>query len=1088
MNIGKLIRYNRIIWTVIIFNPFFNNYAQVENDILLANEYFKKAESFLLEKKADSSIVLFKSALNIYMENNSWDKVASCYNKISENFGNSRKFENSSEYFQKALRISSTYLENNNPEKANAYDNQGKYFQGSSNYDKALDYFNKALEMRKKLFPENHPDIATSYSNLAMIHYRINKYELAIKYNEKAIIIRLEKLGSDNIKLGSNYNIMGIIYSDLGKYEKAIEYYDKNLKIVVENFGSDNLYVGRIKANTGLTSFRMMRYEYALKCYQDALTIFKEKKFLNGQKVIYLNTALVFTQKGEYDKTLEYLRKSLNLGFEIHGEQHPHSANVYRNMGRICFYDEDYDRAKEYYKKALVLSQSIFGENHTSIQTVYLYIGDLYLKTKEYDKAIQCYKKSNEIGKSLFGKHRSIAATYEFIGNVYSEMNMYEEAQQNYQIGLNLLLDDFNEEHPITSDFYLSIGKVYHNQKKYKKAIEYFNKSLASNQKYKNPTNNKDVFTSDIFYDIQKVLMTYYNKGKTLQSLYVENKDLTYLNECVSIYIKIDLIIDKIRSAFNNYKDKVAFAKQTKEIYADIISSQILFYEKTKDKERLLDAFYYSEKSKANTLKQLLNDSYAKSSIVPSGVIDLVENLKVKRAFYKGQIISSSLNNPIDTIRIVENERKLFDINRKEDSLIRILEKNYPKYHQLKYQKEIISVDDIQYNLNENITLLEFFTTGRGIVYVFLISKNKITVKELLVQDLTKKVEEFQESIISKNSNKYKRCSSLLYSELIKPFENDLVGDQLIIVPDGPLWHVNFDLLLTQNDNTDNPEQFSYFLKDYAIAYANSSNLLWASFNNGSKPDVIKGKCLAFSYTESFFNSKNNTKSRNNLRDLPGTREEITEVSKIVDGKYYYDSQATEANFKKYAGEYGILHLALHGMIDNVSPENSKLFFTNNNDKEIKEDNLLYSYELFALNIPAELVVLSACNTGSGKIAEGEGIMSLGNAFQYSGTKSLVLTNWAVSDESTPKLMKYFYSNLNRGMSKDKALQNAKLEFLATTNIDYKAPFYWGGFYLIGDSSPILIDNNISIYWFLSPGILVVLLILIGIGYKKRIW
>ncbi|MBQ0740050.1 CHAT domain-containing protein, partial [Aquimarina celericrescens] len=124
-------------------------------------------------------------------------------------------------------------------------------------------------------------------------------------------------------------------------------------------------------------------------------------------------------------------------------------------------------------------------------------------------------------------------------------------------------------------------------------------------------------------------------------------------------------------------------------------------------------------------------------------------------------------------------------------------------------------------------------------------------------------------------------------------------------------------------------------------------------------------------------------------------------------------------NFKKKANAYSILHLALHGEVDNERPENSKLYFTKSTDT--MEDNMLYSHELFALDIPAELTVLSACNTGAGKIARGEGIMSLGTAFQYAGTKSLVLTSWEVSDQTTPEIMQYFYTNLKSGMNKAKA-------------------------------------------------------------------
>jgi len=148
------------------------------------------------------------------------------------------------------------------------------------------------------------------------------------------------------------------------------------------------------------------------------------------------------------------------------------------------------------------------------------------------------------------------------------------------------------------------------------------------------------------------------------------------------------------------------------------------------------------------------------------------------------------------------------------------------------------------------------------------------------------------------------------------------------------------------------------------------------------------------------------------------------------------------------------------------------------------EDNYLYSHELFALDIPAELAVLSACNTGTGKIAKGEGIMSLGTAFQYAGTKSLVLTNWEVSDEITPKIMEYFYTNLKEGKNKAAALQQAKLQFLATTNAETNHPYYWGGFYLLGDVAPIQFQDTNYSYWIL--GISIVAMTLLGFFWNRR--
>ncbi len=172
--------------------------------------------------------------------------------------------------------------------------------------------------------------------------------------------------------------------------------------------------------------------------------------------------------------------------------------------------------------------------------------------------------------------------------------------------------------------------------------------------------------------------------------------------------------------------------------------------------------------------------------------------------------------------------------------------------------------------------------------------------------------------------------------------------------------------------------------------------------------------------------------------------------------------------------------MALHGEIDHVNPKYSKIYFTDSKEG-VKEDNMLFGHELYALNIPADLVVLSACNTGSGKVNKGEGVLSLGNAFQYAGAESLLLSRWEISDKTTPDIIKYFYQNLAEGMIKSKALQKAKIQFLDNSDTFQSAPFYWGSFYLLGNIDPISIEtsstNYVLIFSLILGGFILVILI-----------
>ncbi|TSE05010.1 CHAT domain-containing protein [Aquimarina algiphila] len=951
-------------------------------------------------------------------------------------------------------------------------------------------YYKKALSVQQNVDPKNYNEIFTSYSCIGTAYTKLSNYKMALVYHEKALIVGRKAFAADHISIGLIHNKIGNVYQYLRQYDKALFNYRKDLEIIIKNFGNKHYYVGLSYMNIGIVYVDLMQYDTAFDYYKKALLIFDKEERLDGLLYLYNNIGNLLIQKGEYDKALLYNNKSLDIGLKIYDRYHEDMAVLYMNSGDIFHSKSNYKRALYYYDKALLIFKEIFGENHFRLKEIFNRIGNAYSKKKEYNTALKYYKKALKINKYLFENNGpEITNSYIQIGRLYFKQDMYEKALLFFEKGLDILQNINSDEYLLTSESYFNIAKIFHKQEQYEKAITYYDRALLTHVKNKGVSDFRNAFDPNQYYNLQSILKILKGKAQTLQSQFLKNNDFKYLDQGIAIYKNADKVVNEIRQSYQNYEDKVSFAKQAKELYKDAINAHLLSYKKTHNQQDLEEAFYYAEKSKANILKELLNDTYAKGFAgLPEEIIEVGKILKTNRAFYQGQIIEQLSSESIDTIKINDYENKLFDLNRKEDSLTHILETKYPKYYQLKYQNEVIHVDDIQQKLDVKTTLLEFFTSD-STSYVFIVSKNNIYVQELQTPGLEKRIKEFHESITSIDLQNYKKQSQHLYNELIKPVEDKFLGDQLIIIPDGSLWHLNFELLLTQKDDTNNPALLSYLLNKYAITYANSSNLLFNSFKNEDASNLeIRRECLAFSFSDSTQITETNTIRLLTLRDaggdLPGTRREIKAISDIVDGQYYYGSQAIEANFKENASRYNILHLALHGEVDNDRPENSKLYFTKS--KDTIEDNLLYSHEIFALNIPAELTVLSACKTGTGKIARGEGIMSLGNAFQYAGTKSLLLTSWDVSDQTTPELMKFFYANLKEGMNKAKALQQAKLQYLASANINRLDPFYWGGFYLVGDSSPIPFKNNTTLYWVLGV-IMFVILLFLFFWYRRKI-
>lgn len=223
---------------------------------------------------------------------------------------------------------------------------------------------------------------------------------------------------------------------------------------------------------------------------------------------------------------------------------------------------------------------------------------------------------------------------------------------------------------------------------------------------------------------------------------------------------------------------------------------------------------------------------------------------------------------------------------------------------------------------------------------------------------------------------------------------------------------------------------------------------------------------------------------RTSLVTLNFAEREIRDISQFVSGRCFFLNDANENNFKKYSPKSKIIHLATHAIVNNEIPMYSKLVLSRDNSDS--EDGILNAYELFNTKLDAELVILSACNTGVGKLIRGEGIMSLARSFMYAGCSNVMMSLWPVYDKPTAQIIKDFYSNLSDDIGKGQALRNAKLNFLAQADERTANPYYWAGLILIGDDQPIRLgQNNFMIFLGLTIGIVLLILLIYKKSYLK---
>jgi len=210
---------------------------------------------------------------------------------------------------------------------------------------------------------------------------------------------------------------------------------------------------------------------------------------------------------------------------------------------------------------------------------------------------------------------------------------------------------------------------------------------------------------------------------------------------------------------------------------------------------------------------------------------------------------------------------------------------------------------------------------------------------------------------------------------------------------------------------------------------------------------------------------------------LTFTKNGVKSLANLLSGKPYIDKNATKSNFKKAADQSKVFQLATHGFFDHKEPLNSKLILT---------DDFLEAYELYNMKIPSQLGVLSACETGIGKEAKGEGIMSLSRAFTYAGCKSLVMSLWSIEDRATADIIEHLFKHLKKGKAKDEALRQAKLDYLQNpeTDITLTHPIYWAGLVQIGNTSPIDFGSCYCIWLILIT--LILLIFSTWLYFKKK--
>lgn len=776
----------------------------------------------------------------------------------------------------------------------------------------------------------------------------------------------------------------------------------------------------------------------------------------------YNNMGNVYYQLQNYDKALLSYLTSVAKREENASVFHSRS---YSNIA-LCYYKLDQnENALKYHHLSIDYLIRYFGIDHYLLAAEYLNFGQFLINTGKKQKGLDLYFQAYDIFKRYYGdKHPGVSVCLSYIGDYYFQEGDYLSALKYYQQSLYSIVSDF------TSKF-----NIYSNP--------YINQQILSKTDLLSILSRKALAFKDYYTSVTK-----------------DPKDIQMSLQTFELAFEL---MDHIRIGHLTQESKLDLSKNQRKLFRDAIRTAYDIYLETGDPAYQSTAFQFAERGKAAMLYDFIRENDAKHyAHIPDSLIQAEHKIREDIAVYQRLIDEENMKVEADRDKamLAHWEDKLFDLQEKQDELIGYFNVQYPKYYQYKYTNRIYSVEEIQASLSEKDALIEYFLDN-DILYTFYISKDKLQMAEEKIDsafyryvDALPNNQTLDDILNDANVTyaNYLEASHNLYSVLLRPFEKDIAGKNLIIIPDGILGYVSFESLLTDEASslTIDYKNLPYLLKTHTINYGYSSTLYLNSLRV-EKSGHARENLLAFAPV--YFDKERMANGQQNagqfrtrgesLIDLPATLQEVRSIRKILGGDVFLNENATVGRFKEMASDYRILHIATHSIVDNINPLRSRLVFSPVTEEQ---DGACLRYnDLFNLDLHADMAVLSACNTGYGQNSEGEGIIALSRGFMYSGVPSLVISLWNVEDESTALIMKNFYRYIKEGFSKDAALRRSKLDFLSTSNSIYSSPHFWSGFINIGNNQPLQFDSR----HFLSARHILVFLIplsLLALFYKLR--
>jgi len=1075
-----------------------------------AELYNEMGLSYQFSGNFDSAVENYQKALEIFrgVYGDTHYNVARSYSNIGYASYSTGDFDRTLESFRKALEILEELYGPENADSIMIYTGIGEVKRSMGDYETAVELLNRALQLDRKLKAEEDAETAIIYNNIGAVISDEGDYERAVEYYRKALDINIKINGENHPDTAVRYNNLASLQAEMGDFAGALESFRKTLEIFTDTLGGNHPYVATVYNNIGDINRNLGRYPEALEASRKALEISTAASGADSLEsaTSYNNIGAVYGTMGNLDAALENYEKAYRIFLEHFGENHETSATALNNIGTIYSMKGDYASALEYQKKSLDILLAVFGENHPRVMTAYNNMGTNYISLGVLGKAEECFEHSLKIGINLYGdNHLYIAQAMNNIGAVYDEIGEFQKAEESYLKSLEIRRKALGENHPDTIQSYNNLGYLFHEQGDYGKADEYYSRSLELSEQFFGKNHPKTAVT----YNNRGVMynaMEDYGKaveshGRALAAMCGGNPDpeptgcLAGEETVKGFLMKAEALFkneefDRSAGAFENAAEALELMRgeivsedakkfhgsEYFNMFPEGIAAFVALAEETGDAGELERAFNFAEKGIGRVFLQMLGNRVAS---VKGGLPDEVINewMELYAVWVWANSDAEAEEDKPKEQRTQKATREAYEKLNKAAELLGKFEEElfekYPGYAELMnpgtkslevIRKDVIGPDE---------AVLEYYL-GKDQSFLVFLTKTGLDVIELPpAENIGNLVDLFRKKITTRvyNESSFMRTSEKMTEVLLSPVIDRLADmKRLIIVPTGKLYFIPFEALAVETGGRKG------FLADmFDVMYAPSLNVLymvenradsgrdwdrdWLGFGDpvyGENDPRAGGQTIAESTGEmvqGYTRALGTDPERGFAwQRIPGTGVEIDEIrslfekeEKLVEAKTGLESNEWDFKYAMQLEAPRYLHVASHGTLGEGGALQPALVFSLLGNRA-GEDGFLTMSEVFDMRVPSEMVVLSACKTGSGKMEKGEGVAGMARAFLYAGADSVVVSLWSVADEQTKDFMISFYGRLLDGQDRASAFADTKREMIKQG----LSPYYWAPFVYIG--------------------------------------